>query len=91
VKLSDELDRCSPQPIDEIAGVGAHLLIIHGSQDELMLDQPTERLRDAAASVTKRYCQIEGADHMGLGFDNGAVRDCLERWWRSFVWKGPSK
>jgi pimeloyl-ACP methyl ester carboxylesterase len=72
-----------PQPIELAPQLTAPILSIHGTKDLVIAIQFGHELFDAAGSVKKTWCPVEGAGHVGLWKENGDVAGaCLEKFLR---------
>lgn len=66
-----------PQPIDAIRRVGAPLLVIHGTDDEVIPIRFGRQMFDAAPASSKEFLAVEGAGHNDVWISRPPVSDTL--------------
>lgn len=78
-----------PQPVEQIAGITAPTLIVHGTADAMLPVRCGDSLAAASPAHWKQYQRVEGLGHNRLPlFEPGAVQAALLAW-RDAARSGP--
>ncbi|MGB8657724.1 MAG: alpha/beta fold hydrolase [Candidatus Zixiibacteriota bacterium] len=81
VRPDKDLKNYHPQPVEDIRKVAAPLLIIHGTEDDIIPIDFGRRMFEEAGSKQKRWCPVKGYGHNNLRIYDSPISDSL----RAFV------
>lgn len=81
LKPEQKLLDMGPQPVDEISHLSSPLLVIHGTEDEIVPFELGKTMYENAGALQKQFCEVEGKGHNDLQIFKSPAMDCI----RSFI------